>query len=242
MEETPFLPERRTDPNSVQAHEDLLAKAGGGRIDAYFLGDSITRRWGCADPGYAPFLAHWRSRFSGWNAGNFGWGGDTLANILWRIRHGELEEVDPKVIVLMGGTNDVGAAPDDPTTPGRVWAGLRAVLRECRTQAPKARIILMGILPRADSMAAADAVRRVNSAMPELAQDFEAHFVDLTGALCNEAGEIRPGMLDPDLLHAALPVYEAWADAIEPILLAALGPPAEVDLAPPPTADPRLGP
>lgn len=225
----------------MAAHGHLLKKARQGRIDLYFLGDSITRRWGCADPQYALFLAHWQGRFSGWNAGNFGWGGDTLANILWRIQNGELEGVHPKVIVLMGGTNDVGAAPDDPETPSRAVNGLRAVMRECRAHAPHARLILMGILPRADSLAAAEAVRRINAPLPELAQDFDAHFVDLTGDLCDEAGEIRPGMLDPDQLHAALPVYEAWADALEPILLAELGARAEVDLAPPPTADPRLG-
>jgi lysophospholipase L1-like esterase len=240
MEDTPFLPERRTDPNSLKAHDDLVHKARSGRIDLYFLGDSITRRWGCADPGYAPFLAHWQSRFFGWNAGNFGWGGDTLANILWRIQNGELAGVEPKVIVLMGGTNDVGAAPDDPNTPGRVCAGLRAVIGECRSLAPHALVVLMGILPRADSMAASGAVRQINAALPELAKELDAHFVDLTGALCDEAGEIHPGMLDPDQLHADFPVYEAWADAIEPILLASLGPRAEVDLAPPPTSDPRL--
>jgi hypothetical protein len=39
-------PVERTDPNSRLAHEQLLAKAKQGRIDVYFVGDSITRRWG----------------------------------------------------------------------------------------------------------------------------------------------------------------------------------------------------
>ncbi len=225
----------------MRAHQDLLDKARTGRIDLYFLGDSITRRWGCADPAYAPLYAHWRSRFWGWNAGNFGWGGDTVANILWRIQNGELTGVHPKVIVLMGGTNDVGAAPESPETPGRAVAGLRAVLRDCQAQAPGAKLILMALLPRADSAAAAHAVRQINLALPGLAQEFGARFVDLTPALCTNEGEVRPGVLDPDLLHAALPAYEAWAEALEPILQAELGPRAAEDHAPPPTADPRLG-
>ena len=45
-----------------------------GGIDVYFLGDSITRRWGALD--YPDFLAHWKKNFHGWNAGNFGWGAD----------------------------------------------------------------------------------------------------------------------------------------------------------------------
>ena len=35
--------------NSQIAHEQLLAKAKQGRIDLYFEGDSITRRWGATD-------------------------------------------------------------------------------------------------------------------------------------------------------------------------------------------------
>src|SRR5262249_54227608 len=39
-------PIRRADPNSMTAHEELLEKRTRGRIDVYFVGDSITRRWG----------------------------------------------------------------------------------------------------------------------------------------------------------------------------------------------------
>ena len=79
---------KRTDPNSIAAHEQLLAKAKQGRIDVYFEGDSITRRWGATD--YPRFLAQWKKHFHGRNAANFGWGGDTTENILWRLQNGEL--------------------------------------------------------------------------------------------------------------------------------------------------------
>jgi hypothetical protein len=42
-------PVPRPDANSKLAHEQLLAKRGQGRIDVYFEGDSITRRWGATD-------------------------------------------------------------------------------------------------------------------------------------------------------------------------------------------------
>jgi hypothetical protein len=38
-------PAERTDRNSQIAHEQLLAKRTEGRIDVYFEGDSIARRW-----------------------------------------------------------------------------------------------------------------------------------------------------------------------------------------------------
>src|SRR5215470_9535966 len=99
-------PAPRTDANSLLAHEQLLAKAKQGRIDIYFEGDSIARRWGATD--YPDLLANWKQNFFGWNAADFGWGADKTENILWRLENGELEGVHPKVIVLLAGTNNVG--------------------------------------------------------------------------------------------------------------------------------------
>ncbi len=104
-------PRMRADRNSHLAHQQLLAKAKSGGIDVYFLGDSITRRWGALD--YPDFLAHWNRSFHGWNAGNFGWGADRTENILWRLENGELDGVLPKVIVILAGTNNVGTEPGD---------------------------------------------------------------------------------------------------------------------------------
>ena len=104
-------PIARGDENSRIAHAQLVEKARRGGIDVYFAGDSITRRWGTSDAAYREFLDNWTRNFFGWNAANFGWGGDTSQNILWRLIEGELDGVHPKVIVLMGGTNNVGGAP-----------------------------------------------------------------------------------------------------------------------------------
>src|SRR5690349_24788417 len=109
----------RSDRNSMIAHEQLLQKARQGRIDTYFEGDSITRRWGATD--YPELLANWKRNFFGWNAADFGWGADTTQNILWRLNNGELDGVNPKVIVLLAGTNNL--ASTDPTT------GLEAIVR-----------------------------------------------------------------------------------------------------------------
>src|SRR5687768_18265101 len=122
-------PTRRTDRNSQIAHEQLLEKARRGRIDLYFAGDSITRRWGAID--YPELLANWRRNFFGWNAANFGWGADTIQNILWRLENGELDDVHPKVIVLLGGTNNVGSATpsgDDDARVEDISRGIKAVL------------------------------------------------------------------------------------------------------------------
>ena len=88
-------PVARTDSNSLIAHSQLLEKAKKGRIDIYFEGDSITRRWGATD--YPELLANWNRNFIGWNASDFGWGADKTQNILWRLSNGELDGVNPKI-------------------------------------------------------------------------------------------------------------------------------------------------
>src|SRR6478752_2049913 len=123
-------PVARTDLNSLKAHAQLLEKAKQGRIDIYFEGDSITRRWGATD--YPQLLANWNQNFFGWNAADFGWGADRIENILWRLDHGELDGVNPKVIVLLAGTNNVGNRAPPPggeeAKAADVTRGLKAIV------------------------------------------------------------------------------------------------------------------
>ena len=153
-------PAPRTDANSTAAHAELLAKAKAGRIDVYFVGDSIIRRWGATD--YPELLANWRANFRGWNAANFGWGADRTENILWRLENGELDGVNPKVIVVLAGTNNVGPEPGDEDKVADITRGLEAIRDVCRRKAPGATIILTAIFPRNDNMAVMPEIDRIN--------------------------------------------------------------------------------
>jgi len=231
-------PVARTDRNSQVAHEQLLAKRKNGRIDAYFLGDSITRRWGALD--YPELLAHWRQRFFGWNAANFGWGGDTTNNILWRLANGELDDVHPKVVVLLAGTNNVSTA--DTSQPDAAAAdiarGIAAIVSLVRAKAPRATVVLVPIFPRSDNPALMPVIDRTNRTLATLADGTRVRLLNLNDKLTDANRRLRPGMMNADGLHPALPTYEIWADALRPLFLELLGPPAREDQAPPATGDP----
>ncbi len=238
-------PEPRTDRNSQAAHAQLLAKAKQGRNDLYFVGDSITRRWGCSDPQYRDLYAHWRAQFFGWNAANFGWGGDTVQNVLWRMENGELAGVHPRVIVLLAGTNnlkpgEVGEAAERRVR--EVVAGIRALLESLQRQAPAATIVLMGLLPRNDPPAGDTlnpTIVRINEALARLADGRRVRYLNINSRLTDPEGRLLPGMT-VDGLHLSVKGYQVWAEALKPILTEVLGPPADTDLAPPPTGDPGL--
>ncbi len=232
---TALEPQARTDPNSHLAHEQLLAKARQGGIDLYFLGDSITRRWGATD--YPAFLANWRENFHGWNAGNFGWGADRLEHILWRVENGELEGVNPRVIVILAGTNNVGKTAADQAKIDGISDGFRTLVDACRRRAPGATIILTAIFPRNDSLEGLPAINRINERLAALADGRTVRFININDKLADAHGRLFEGMM-VDGLHPALKGYQIWADALRPILRELLGPPAATDHAPPPTGDP----
>ena len=234
------VPQERTDANSRQAHQDLLAKRGKGQIDLYFVGDSITRRWGAAEPKYSALLAHWQKSFHGWNAGNFGWGGDTTQNILWRLQNGELDGVNPKVIVLLAGTNNVGKEPGDNAKADDIARGVAAILDLCRAKAPGATIVLMGVFPRNDGPVM-PVINRINANLARLADGKTVRYLNINDRLAGPDGTLFDGIA-VDKLHLTLKGYQVWVDALKPVLTELLGPPAATDTAPPPTGDPSRKP
>jgi len=196
-------PKARADQNSMIAHQQLLEKAKQGRIDIYFEGDSITRRWGSSDEQYKHFYENWRTNFFGWNAADFGWGGDTTQNILWRLNNGELDDVNPKIIVLLAGTNNVGnKSPllnDDPRVE-EVTRGIKAILDTFREKAPKATIVLMAITPRNDNIAVMPIIEMINDRIAKLADGRRIRYVNINHKLADRDGRLFEGM-SKDGLH-----------------------------------------
>ena len=225
----------RSDPNSQRAHAELVEKATRGRIDVYFVGDSITRRWGALD--YPDLLAHWRKNFHGWNAANFGWGADTTQNILWRLQNGELDGVNPKIIVVQAGTNNLGAASGGDERVDDIVRGIKAILHVCRAKAPGATLVLTGIFPRNDHPAVWPDIVRINERIAGFADGRTVRYVNVNHELADRAGFLHDGMT-VDKLHLTIKGYQIWADALRPIFAEILGPPSATDLAPPPTGDP----
>src|SRR5277367_6254818 len=223
-------PVSRTDQNSLTAHSQLLEKAKRGGIDIYFEGDSITRRWGATD--YPDLLANWTKNFFGWNAADFGWGADKIQNILWRLDHGELDGVDPKVIVLLAGTNNLG---DGGSGVEDITSGLKSILRIMQDKAPRATLIVTAIFPRNDNMALMPVINQVNDNLAKLDDGKKIRFLNINDKLAGQDGKLFDGMMNPvDKLHPNVQGYQVWADALKPIFEELLGPPGNQDHAPAP--------
>ncbi len=193
-----------------ELHQRYVARARQGGADVVFLGDSITQGWN--------ENAIWRRHYAPRRAVNFGVGGDRTQNLLWRIDHGTLDGLDPRVVVVLIGTNNL---LDD--TPEEIALGIAAVVKRLRTKLPHARILLLGIFPRDDvpsrSRPSVIDVRiaAVNARSARLDDGESVRFLDI-GARFREPDGSVPRKLMPDLLHLSLSGYRTWADAMEPLL------------------------
>ncbi|MCX6592902.1 MAG: GDSL-type esterase/lipase family protein [Acidobacteria bacterium] len=224
------------------AHTQLVEKTKKGKIEVYFVGDSITRRWGATD--YPQLLANWNKNFHGWNAANFGWGADRTQNILWRLNDGELDKVNPRIVVLQAGTNNVGntiVAGQEEAVATDVVSGLREVVSVIAKKAPEATIIVTALFPRNDNMAVMPVINAINNRLASLADGAKVRVLNINGQLADPRGQLYDGMMDPDKLHPSEKTYQIWADALKPIFREILGEPRAEDRAPPPTGNPAAG-
>jgi lysophospholipase L1-like esterase len=159
-----------------------------------------------------------------------------------------LDNVHPKVIVLLAGTNNVGSAPSrgaDDSRIADVTKGLKAIVDLCHQKAPEATIVVMGLTPRNDNPAnptsVCPVIAKINENLAKLADGKKIRYVNINDKLADADGKLYDGMT-VDRLHLSLKGYQIWADALKPILTELLGPPAKDDHAPPPTGDPSAKP
>jgi lysophospholipase L1-like esterase len=204
------------DPVFIRKHEAYIAQAKKGNIDLYFIGDSITDYWATRG------RAVWLKEFSGWKPGNFGISGDQTQHVLWRLENGELDGVKPKLFEMMIGTNNLRQHSNEEIVKGNA-----AIIAELRKTNPQAKILLLGIFPRASRTTDVTNPRigQINAELAKLADGKNVIFLDIGSKFLNEKGEL-PKDIMPDGLHPNEKGYQIWADAIKPELTKLLGEPA----------------
>ncbi|HTT57611.1 MAG TPA: platelet-activating factor acetylhydrolase IB subunit [Opitutaceae bacterium] len=208
------------DARWMQRHAAFVAEAKQGGIDVLFLGDSITDFWRDTNPQRGG-QAVWDRDFAPLHAANFGISADRTQNVLWRLEHGEADGYQPKVVVLMIGTNNTGLERDGVTprnTTPEVIEGVTAVVHELRVRFPEAKILFLAIFPRGEKNDPQRAqIAAVNRELAKLHDGKHVFWLDI-GARFLDAGGNLPRDIMPDLLHPSLKGYEIWADAIrEPL-------------------------
>ena len=162
----------------------------------------------------------WKKRFEPLNAVNYGIGGDTTREVLFRLNGGILGGIKPKAVVLMIGTNNFGLPGDSVADTVK---GVEAVVAAVRKKAPDAKVLVLGIFPRdkAAGTAFREKIAEANEAIAKLADGKTMVYLDIGKKFLADDGTL-PADVMPDALHLSEKGYGIWADAIDEPLKALL--------------------
>lgn len=181
----------RTDDHHIEKHNKILGMKKEYDIQLVFLGDSLTRRW-------EDNIDLWNRYFAAYNAANFGVGGDCLENIKWRVLNGELDGIDPKVIIVLAGTNNL-----DKDTKETIVGGIQEIVEIIQHKLKNTKIVLLGLLPRNINETGINYARkidRINRRLDALYDNSAIIYRDIGTDLVNEQGVVSETIM-PDGLH-----------------------------------------
>jgi lysophospholipase L1-like esterase len=203
------------DAKWIARHEGFVKQAQQGGIDLLFMGDSITDFWRNRGSNV------WNTYYAPLHAANFGISADRTQHVLWRIEHGELDGIHPKVVVLMIGTNNTGKEQDHQTirnTPPQVIEGVTAVVHEIQAKLPETKILLLAIFPRSQrGEPIRDEIKQINLSIAQLDDGKSVTFLDIGPKFLEPDGTLSREIM-PDLLHPSEKGYQIWAEAMQPTL------------------------
>lgn len=189
--------------DKMYAEDIAVAEKGG--VDLLFVGDSITAGWS---------WDIWQKNFTQYNPANFGIGGDHTGNLLWRLKYGRAEKLNPKAVVLLIGVNNFGHLNE---TPKQVFEGIKANVVLLRKIYPNAKILVNSVFPFEESAQSPKRalVKEVNTMVAKL-NDNKHVFVKNYGAIFLQAdGNISKELMG-DFLHPSPKGYQAWVEVMLP--------------------------
>lgn len=115
-------------------HQRFVEETKEREPEVLFVGDSLIA--------HLIYTEVWKTLFAPLHPLNFGISGDQTQNVLWRLSNGELDNIKPKVVVLLVGTNNHGH------TPEMIASGIMAIVDLLREKQPQAHVVVMSLLPR----------------------------------------------------------------------------------------------
>lgn len=189
-------------------HEEKLAEKNTmEKVDLVFLGDSITQAW--EKEGADVWEAFYQPR----HALNLGFNGDRTEHVLWRLAHGEIDNIQPKLLVLLVGTNNAGHRMDKAEDTA---LGIKTILDVLGEKLPRTKILLLAVFPRSAKQTQKLRVlnEQVNQIIRTYADEKRVFFLDINHQFLDENGRLTSDVMN-DFLHPNANQYRVFAEAIE---------------------------
>jgi lysophospholipase L1-like esterase len=194
-------------------HQALLTN---GRFDVVFIGDSLTDFWTYTGK------AAWDAQIAPLKAMNGGIAADRTEHILWRIEHYDFHRAQPKLFVLLMGTNNLGMDP--PDSPESVVRAILSAARFLLAHNSTSRVLILGIPPsglEADS-ALRGRIQKTNALLSVEKLPPNVSFLPLYSTFVDDKDRWRDGFT-LDGTHFSAAGYAKLADLLAPQLKELLG-------------------
>ena len=193
-------------------HASLVktVEANKGPIDILLVGDSITAQWGAA----------WQKHFGRYKSVNIGIGGDKTQNVLWRLDHGGVAGLEPRLVVLLIGNNNMFFTPE--TGVEAAAQGIKMCVANLREKFPNAPVVAVTIFPaHAPGVRFYEDIKKTNAALDALKLDSDpkVQVLDLWNDMVNPDGTLKKGLFMPDNIHLTQDGgYELYASKLKPVV------------------------
>ncbi len=196
----------------LKRHQAMNDRVRQGNVDLIMIGDSITH-WFDREG-----KAVW-DRYFGKNAVNLAISGDRTEHVLWRLENGNVENIAPKIAVVMIGTNNHMSSP-----PPYTARDIGLIVQTLRRKLPSTKVLVLAIFPR--GAGPEDAARQINEQVNALLEtqiaslgDPKVSFANINRAFFSNPETRRLNQAAfPDGTHPNEKGYQTWADALMPIL------------------------
>lgn len=229
---TAIIPVSKLEDDSYnwwERHNDILEIKDSLNPDIVLIGNSITHYWGGNYPPlkYADGTPRdpngknsWETCFGNNRVLNLGFGWDRTQNVLWRLDNGELDGLNPELVIIHIGTNNTSQTKNARmNTAEEIVEGIEAICIRVRSKLPRAKIILMQIMPREEMP---DNPRRLlinesNKILKNFAGKNDIILLDISDEILNPEG-ILSKELTYDFCHPKDSGYQIWANALAPYI------------------------
>lgn len=196
----------------IARNDAMNTRAREGKVDLIYIGDSIVQNWD--DEGKAVWDHYYAHR----NALSLGISGDRTEHVLWRLAHGNIDGISPRLAIVMIGQNN---GPHN--TGDEIGEGVGAIVKLLRARLPETKILLLAIFQRREHPTEERAVLyRANEIASKLADNKMIFYTDINHLFLRPDGSI-PSELMPDFEHPNAEGHRIWAEAIEPKVAALMG-------------------
>ena len=204
-------------------HDEVMEIKEALKPEIVLIGDSITHFWGGEPDGGRlgnRGRESWAALFGERKVLNLGFGWDRTQNVLKRIELGELDGIDPKMIVIHIGTNNLATtAQHRAENPAQIAEGITAIVDRAQSKCPNAQVILMAIFPRdkGTENPYRTSISEINKLLAPLAQKPRVTFLDIADKWLAPDGSVSEELM-PGSLHPNEKGYAVWAEALRPLL------------------------